>query len=161
MTKNEFIKQMRHFFSSKGFFCKGRNYYKEITSEVMIVFGTQASIYGGYCYLEYGYCFKSINKYLPYPKHYQLNLNCGRIMTCNGQAIKYEDVDESFLEDLKERIDTKNNEMMRIVALGRDGLIKYYLSGAHSGSWYILGKETADYFGLPTEAFLYHIVFEE
>ena len=68
MTKVEFLKQCTTFFSRKKFSCRNNHYYKEVSSDVLIVFGIQMSRYGGYCYLEYGYCFKSINKYLPYPK---------------------------------------------------------------------------------------------
>lgn len=158
MTKAEYVRQLTMFFSHKGFSCKNNHYYKEVSSDVIIAFGMQTSRYGGYCYLEYGYCFKSINKYLPYPKYNQLNLNCGRVMTSMGKAIVYEELDENTMGSLEKAIDEIVDDMINLVDLGRDEMIKFYLSEKSNQSWYVLGEETANYFGLPKEAFLYHFV---
>lgn len=158
MEKVDFKKQMAAFFRSKGFFCKSNHYYKNVSSDILIVFGIYMSCYGGYCYLEHGYCFKSINKYLPYPKFNQLNLNCGRIMMDMGQAIVFEKLDEDIMSGIKQTVDKKIDDLIDLVELGRDGMIKFYLSEMSDSSWYILGDETADYFGLPKEAFRYHYV---
>lgn len=160
MTKVDFLKQLTMFFSSKGFSCRKNHYYKEVSSDVLIVFGVQMSCYGGYCYLEYGYCFKSINKHLPYPKFNQLNLNCGRIMTDMGKAIVFEKLDKNIMGSLKKAIDAIVDHLIALADLGRDGISKYYLSETSNKSWYILGDETADYFDLPKEAFAYHFVKE-
>ena len=160
MTKVDFVNRLTMFFSNKGFSCRKNHYYKEVSSDVLIVFGMQMSRYGGYCYLEYGYCFKSIKKYLPYPRFNQLNLNCGRVMTGIGKAIVFEKLDENIMGGLKKTIDEIVDDLINLVGLGRNGMIKYYLSETSNKSWYILGDETADYFGLPKEAFLYHFVKE-
>lgn len=125
---------------------------------MVIVFGIQTSRYGEYCYLEYGYCFNSINKNFPYPKFNQLNLNCGRVMTDMGNAIVFGKIDENTMDALEETIDGIISEMDKLVRIGKDGMIKYYLSGEFNQSWYILGDQTADYFGLPKETFQYHFV---
>ena len=158
MTKVEFIKQLTQFFSSKGFYCKSKHYYKEASSDVLLVFGFYMSCYGGYGYLEYGYCIKSINRHLPYPKFNQLNLNCGRIMTDIGQSIVFEKIDETIMEKLKAKIDVLVNDMINLACLGKDPLIQHYLTDPNNLTWYILGDETAGYFGLPKESFLYHYV---
>ena len=160
MTKVEFLKQCTTFFSRKKFSCRKNHYYKEVSSDVLIVFGIQMSRYGGYCYLEYGYCFKSINKYLPYPKFNQLNLNCGRIMTDIGKAIVFERLDENVMGALEKTIDALVDQMINLANLGRNEISKYYLSEASNKSWYILGEETANYFDLPKEVFQYHFVKE-
>ena len=160
MTKNDFVKQLTSFFFHKGFSCQNKHYYKEVSSDVILVFGMQTSHYGESCYLEYGYCIKSINRYLPYPKFNQLNLNCGRIMTGMGKAIAFEKIDETTMGDLLKTIDGIVNDMINLVGLGKDAMIQYFLSGRTNQSWYILGDETVDYFGLPKEAFLFHFVKE-
>lgn len=160
MTKVEFLKQCTTFFFRKKFSCRNNHYYKEVSSDVLIVFGIQMSRYGGYCYLEYGYCFKSINKYLPYPKFNQLNLNCGRIMTDIGQAIVFERLDENVMGALEKTIDALVDQLINLANLGRNEISKYYLSEASNKSWYILGEETANYFDLPKEVFQYHFVKE-
>ena len=160
MTKVEFLKQCTTFFSRKKFSCRNNHYYKEVSRDVLIVFGIQMSRYGGYCYLEYGYCFKSINKYLPYPKFNQLNLNCGRIMTDIGQAIVFERLDENVMGALEKTIDALVDQLINLANLGRNEISKYYLSEASNKSWYILGEETANYFDLPKEVFQYHFVKE-
>ncbi len=160
MKKVDFVKQLTMFFSSKGFSCRNNHYYKEVTSDILIVFGMHMSCYGGYCYLEYGYCFNSINKYLPYPKFNQLNLNCGRVMTDMGKAIVFEELDENFMGALRKTIDALVDHLINLADSGLNGISNYYLSETSNKSWYILGDETADYFDLPKKAFLYHFVQE-
>lgn len=160
MTKVDFIKQVTLFFSRKGFSCRNKHYYKEVSSDVILVFGMQMSHYGGYCYLEYGFCINSINRHSPWPKFNQLNLNCGRVMTGIGKAIVFEKMDEATMADLLKTIDGIVNDMINLAGLGKDAMIQYFLSGQTNQSWYILGDETVDYFGLPKEAFLYHFVKE-
>ena len=48
--------------------------------------------------------------------------------------------------------------MTRLISLGKDELIQYYISGASNQSWYIVGRETADYFNLPLDTFKYHFI---
>ena len=159
MEKKEFIKSLRVFFVEKGFYYKNNHFYKDMKNDVIIVFGMQSSCYGGYGYLEYGYCFKSINKHLPYPKFNQLNLNCGRIMTDMGKAIVFEKIDNA-MTNLFRTIDEIVMDMTNLIDSGKTELIKYYLQGTPSQSWYILGAETAEYFDLPLEVFKHHIVKE-
>lgn len=162
MEKKDFLKQLRGFFSEKGFSNKGNHYYKALNDETVIVFGLQFTAYGGdYCYLDHGYCFNSINRYLPHPKFHQLNMNCGRIMTSQGQAIEYETVDPELLENIKRCIEKEIDVMTKLISLNREALIQYYLSGKHKGSWYILGDASAEYFGLSRNAFAGHFVLDE
>ena len=162
MTKNEFKKWLNKYFSQKGFYCKSGHYYKEITNEVMIVFGLQYTNYGGkYCYLECGYCFKSINKYLPYPKYNQLNLNCGRVMTSKGKAIFFETLDEYQKDSLEQTIKERIDDLISIAYLKKDEMIKKIMLDGDRRSWYILGDETAAYFNLSREDFKFHFVLDE
>lgn len=160
MTKDEFKKEMRKFFSDKGFFCKGTtHYYKEVSNDVVIVFGLNMTYCGRgkYCYMEHGYCFKSTNKHLPYPRFDYLDLILGRIMTSKGQSIVYEELDEDVMNSLKKAIDAEVDEMTHLVDLGREEMIKHYLNQSDL-SWWIMGQDVADYFGLPREAFKYHFI---
>ena len=61
---------------------------------------------------------------------------------------------------LLKTIDEIVYDMINLVGLGKDAMIQYYLSERTNQSWYILGDETVDYFGLPKEVFLYHFVKE-
>ena len=160
MTKEEFRKQLKQFFSQEGYHCRSSHFYKDISDEIGIALGIQYSSRPDYCYLEYGMYFKSINKYLPYPKFYQLNINCSRIMTCIGTDIRYDNVDEIVMDDIKRVISEKMNDLINIINLGNEGIINYFLHEWHDKSWYILGEETAAYFGLPKEAFTYHFAEE-
>ena len=47
MEKKDFLKQLRGFFSEKGFSNKGNHYYKALNDETVIVFGLQFTAYGG------------------------------------------------------------------------------------------------------------------
>ena len=160
MTKTDFKKQLTSYFSKHSFFYKNNHYYKEVAHDILIVFGIQMSCYGACCYLESGYCFKSISKYLPYPKFNQLNLNCGRILTSVGVAMEFEEVNDDIMAELINAIDQRLREMIDLSALGKDEIVNHYLSDSSNHSWYIIGEATANYFGLPKEAFRYHIVLE-
>ena len=158
MTKNEFLKQLSDFFSDKGFICKKMHFYKEITSEVLIVFGLYASKYGEYYYLENGFCFKSISKFLPFPKYNQLNLNCGRIMFDKGKALCYNEFNENDMFMLKQKLGSVVNSMINISTMEKEKMIQLFLTGSFNESLYILGDETAKYFDLPRDVFQFHFV---
>ena len=81
-------------------------------------------------------------------------------MTGMGKAIAFEKIDETTMGDLLKTIDRIVNDMINLVGLGKDAMIQYFLSRRTNQSWYILGDETVDYFGLPKEAFLFHFVKE-
>ncbi len=157
MNTAEFKKKLGKVFSIKGFVCKGTHFYKNITDEVMIVFGLQHSTYGAYYYMEYCYCFRTINQHLPYPKFAELNLRCGRLMTSKGQKIVPEMVNDIELGDIEMRIDSLLQEMESVVDLGKGGFIEYYLTEKRDKSWRVVGMDTVEYFNLPIEAFQYHI----
>lgn len=160
MTKEEFRKQLKKYFFQEGFINRSSHFYKEISDEIGIALGIQYPSRTDYCSLEYGIYFKSINKYLPYPKFNQLNINCGSIMTCLGHDFRYEDVDEIVMDDIKRVISEKMNDLINIISLGNEGMINYFLHEWPYNSWYILGEETAAYFDLPKEAFTYHFAEE-
>lgn len=160
MKKEEFKKQLKKYFVQEGFINRSSHFYKEISDEIGIALGIRYPSRTDYCSLEYGIYFKSINKYLPYPKFNQLNINCGSIMTCLGHDFRYEDVDETVMDDIKRVISEEMNDLINIISLGNEGIINYFLHEWPYNSWYILGEETAAYFGLPKEAFTYHFVEE-
>ncbi len=160
MIKNVFFKKLTFMFSEKGFTCKNKHFYKEASDDVVIVFGIHMSSYGGYCYLEYGYCFKTINQHLPFPRFNQLNLNCGRVMTSFGKDLIYEEIDEKAFVEIEKAVDAALYNLIKLINLERSEMIQFFLSGLFNQSWYILGNETARYFGLPKEAFIYHFVEE-
>lgn len=147
-------------FSKKGFTCKSKHFYKDASDDVIIVFGVQMSSYGEYCYLEYGCCIKTINRYLPFPKFNQLNLNCGRVMTSFGKDLIYEEIDENAFVEIENAVDVTLNKMIKLINFERNEMIQFFLSGQFNQSWYILGNETARHFGFPKEAFKFHFVEE-
>ncbi len=157
MNSAEFKKELCKLFTIKGFMCKGTHFYRNITDEVMIVFGLQHSAYGAYYYMEYGYCFKTINQHLPYPKYTELNLRCGRIMTAKGQRITPDTLNDFELGDFETKVDALLQEMESVVVLGKSGFIDYYLTEKCDESWHVVGMDTVEYFNLPIEAFQYHI----
>ncbi len=159
MKKSEFMRLLnKDIFSDRDFTYYKDHFYKEITSEISIVFGFQKSSYGDHGYIERGYCFKSINKYMPYPRFNELNLNCGRIMTPFGTRIEYQNIDQPFYNSLKQIINKEIDLMISLVEKGCDELIQYYFN--YDGSWYILGERTAAYFGKSFQDFKYHIVLD-
>ena len=163
MTKKEFIKQLNVYFTKRGFYYRKDHFYKEVYEDVLAVIGLQKSVYGGYGYLEYGYCFKSINDHMPYPMFWELNLRLFRIMTSKGQAIEYENIDDLFMEDLEQRLDHIINNMISLSQNGPVELIEHYRSLPDSPQthyWVICGEKTAKYVGLTPKDFVYHFIPE-
>ena len=160
MIKEDFFKQIKTIFSSKGFKTIRKRYYKDLSDEVMIVFGIQMSYYGPYCYMDYGYCFKSINDYLPYPNMLQINLNCGRILTPRyGQTMEWEQWDESDIGALDDVVRGKIELMKGLVKKGKREFIQHYFS--EEVAWDIIGEKTAEYFGMTKVDFYGHFIVDK
>lgn len=179
MEKNELIGRITQFFRLKGFRKKGgNNFYLDLSDEVMLVFGVQKSMYGEYCYIESGYVFKSINKHLPYPKYYDVNLRCCRVIIsmpldsrCDAISVKlntsptyfvedgiirfvaiiYDDADDYYCSIVEQAIDERIEEMKHYGQLGKTELLNHYMRDKPLGSWTLHGWRTVDYFGLPHE----------
>lgn len=151
MDKKEFKKALSNMFKKSGFVCKSNHFYKDITDETQLVFGLQASNYGSYYYIEYGYCFKSICNN-PYPKFYESNLRVGRFC----QALEYEDWNEekvcSFEEDLAKVIETATEIGMR----EKMDFINCFFQ--MDRMWFIQGDHTAAYFGMTRNDFRKHFI---
>ena len=161
MTRSGFYNFLKTVFAEMGFICKNSHFYKtEEDNEKVIVFGLQRSYCGPYYYLEYGFYIKSINKHLPFPKYNQLNLNCGRIMTSHGKAIVLDELDNAYLEELKYLIKQSFITMRTLVYMENEELINYLFNEFNHRIWYILGDETAAYFGMTRKDFCYHFVEE-
>ena len=161
MTKKQFLDEIAAFFCDNGFLRAKDHFYKDLSGDVMLVFGFQQSSYGKYGYIEYGYCFKSINRHLPFPRFNQMNLNCGRLMTDRGSAIEYATIDEGFIQILEQTLSDKIHEMQALSQLNREAFIRHYLLKESGRSWYILGDETEAYFGLTRQDFKYHFTVSD
>lgn len=161
MTKKQFLDEISAFFCENGFLRVKDHFYKDLSGDVMLVFGFQQSSYGKYGYMEYGYCFKSINRHLPFPRFNQMNLNCGRLMTDRGCAIEYAAIDEGFIRTFEQTLRDKIHELLMLSQLNKEELIRHYLLMESRHSWYILGDETAAYFGLTRRDFMYHFTVSD
>ena len=161
MTKKQFLDEIAASFYDNGFLRVKDHFYKDLSGDVMLVFGFQQSSYGKYGYIEYGYCFKSINRHLPFPRFNQLNLNCERLMTDRGSAIEYATIDEEFIRTLGQTLRDKIHEMQKLSQLNKEAFIRRYLLMESRHSWYILGDETAAYFGLTRQDFKYHFTVSD
>ena len=161
MTKKQFLDEIAAFFCDNGFLRVKDHFYKDLSGDIMLVFGFQQSSYGKYGYMEYGYCFKSINQHLPFPRFNQLNLNCGRLMTDRGSAIEYATINEAFIQTFEQTLSDKIHEMQKLSQLNREAFIRHYLLMESRHSWYILGEETAAYFDLTRWDFMYHFTISD
>ena len=161
MTKKQFLDEIAAFFCDNGFLRAKDHFYKDLSGDVMLVFGFQQSSYGKYGYMEYGYCFKSINRHLPFPRFNQMNLNCGRLMTDRGSAIEYGVIDNEFIRTIEQALRDKIHEMQELSQLDREVFVRHYLLMESRQSWYILGDETAAYFGLTRQDFKYHFTVSD
>lgn len=158
MDYRTFKQVMRSFFTTQGFSSHGDHFYKDTGDEILIVFGLQKSNYGDWCYLESGYCLKAINPFLPYPRHNQANINCGRLRTEDGSKLEYLQMEGTELPDAVKGMILAQAEVMQQVARnGPDMIRQVYFINKEIPFSYILGKETAYFFGMDPADFQYHI----
>lgn len=153
-----FKKKTAKMFADLGFQTPGDHFYKSVNDEILIVFGLQKSNYGEYCYCEFGYCLKQISKYLPYPKYNQLNVNCGRIMIGSESRLNYSYYEGSELpQNLIMILSDKATAAIQIANKGPDEIKEMYFVQRKYTFSYILGADTAFYFGMDPSEFKYHI----
>ena len=82
-------------------------------------------------------------------------------MTDRGSAIEYATIDEGFIQILEQTLSDKIHEMQALSQLNREAFIRHYLLNESGRSWYILGDETAAYFGLTRQDFKYHFTVSD
>ena len=156
MTKTDFDREMRTIFKELGFLVKNRHFYKDVTDDIMIVFGLQSTVYGGgYSYLNYGYCFKSINKHMPYPKYGCFNIDCRRIGPNEiSDVFVYDELDTFDFEGFSLILKKVVFDMESIALKGTDELAKTVIDS--NRRWLICGSDTATYLCRPWDDFIGH-----
>lgn len=160
MTYATFKRELNQFFKQYGFTQHGSHFYLDMGNDILIVFGVQKSDYDEYCYMSYGYCFKSICKYLPFPKFNELNLNFGRLMPNNSQIISYATMSN---EEVSEMLCGIRSIVLEAIVLAKEGAEEIkrccFIEKERKFS-YVLGKVTVDYFHMDVKDFQYHICFD-
>ena len=146
MTKELFLKTIGTLLKKYGFIRKGQHYYLNCENDISCVIGLQKSGFGDYYYMEYGFAIQSLNPKMPYPKFSELNINCGRIMIGQHEAIHYENICDRDLE----------NELNHILPIfidsGKKG-VHSILKNYRDNICYIIGAKTAEYLGVDTKKF--------
>lgn len=145
MEQKAFLKLCTSVFKQYGFEKKNNNYYRCFDNDVMLVFGLQKSAYGGNCYyLEYGFVFQSINKYMPYPKYHQANIRQDRMAIDGNCAIEYNAISEDiFVHNLSRVLD----EVIEVCTHGKDAIVNYSILGDNK-AMLIQGYDTLPYLNL-------------
>ena len=141
MTKQEFTKLINTLLKKDGFIKKGSNFYFDCENDIVCVFGMYKSNYDEYYYMEYGFAFKSINPKSPFPKYFELNVNCGRLLLDGDTAIYYETVNEDNL------IKTIHEVLIKLVETGKrgkDAICKVFVPKCY----YIISQKTLEYLGI-------------
>lgn len=146
-------KSLASFFAKSGFIYKSNHFYKDISEEVKAIFGLNASNYGRYYYLEYGFSFHSLCK-KPYPKYTEMSLYYSRF----SHIFEYETLNEESLATILEDLEKVITEVTAIGALPKMDLINHFFQSTDNYSWYIFGDDTAEYFGMTRKDFVYHFV---
>lgn len=127
MEKKAFLKLCANLFEANGFVRKGNTFYLENECGILLAFGLQKSSYDAYYYMEHGIAFKEINKYLPYPKINELDINMGRIMTRFGKALWYESLDEQSFCEISNAVQNKLDVLYPIINAGKEEILKQIL----------------------------------
>ena len=145
MEHKEFIKLCTSIFKQYGFEKKSSNYYRDFNNDIVVVFGLQKSSYGGhYYYIEYGFIFPTINKYMPYPKYHQANIRQDRIEIDGNCAIEYETVSDIAFQ---KRLITQLEEIIEIAMSGKNSILNYSILGNNRATL-IQGYNTLPYLGV-------------
>ena len=153
MEKKEFLKYCSEIFKSRNFLSKGQSFYFHGSQEILVVFGITKSSYGPYFYIEYGFAIRSVNKCLPHPKFNEVDLNCGRIMTPKGKAIRYEELSHDDCQALRTVLNHYIDETIAAVSNGTDYFLNSYVLTYPSPVSYVT-KEMPAYFGVDNNTFI-------
>lgn len=145
MTKKEFLKSCADVFCSNGFEFKGTTFYRENKHGIMAVFGFMKSTYGPYYYLEYGFAIKAINRFLPYPKFNELEINCGRVNTPIGKAFHYEQMTNDDITAVLNTVYQKIQVVTLALEMSEKEFLHNFILADPSPVSY-LTKDTAEYF---------------
>lgn len=145
MEQKAFLKLCTSVFKQYDFEKKNNNYYRRFDNDIMLVFGLQKSAYGGnYYYLEYGFVFQSINKYMPYPKYHQANIRQDRMSIDGNYAIECDAISEDiFVHNLSHILD----EVIEVCTKGKKAIVDYSIFGEKRATL-IQGYDTLPYLNL-------------
>ena len=152
MEKRSFLKFCAAIFKANGFERKGNTYYYDGQNGVLLVFGLQKSTYGPYYYMEHGFAFKDINKYMPYPRYCELDINLGRVMAPFGKSLCYEQMGETECTALASSIQLKIDAIRPVVDCGKERIIEQFVYPEPDQISY-LSKGTPEYMGICKEFF--------
>ena len=145
MEQKDFIKLCTRIFKKNGLIKHNSSYYRDFDNDIILVFGLQKSAYGGsYYYIEYGFIFKSINKYMPYPKYHQANIRQGRVKIDGTVAMEYELLSE---EVFSEHLNAILNETIEVATGGKEFIVDYSILGTKRAVL-IQGYDTLPYLGV-------------
>lgn len=144
MDKKQFVQLCTKVFKKYGFTRRGCNYYKDLDNDILVIFGLQKSSFGDYYYVEFGFCFKSINRYMPFPAYHEANLRCGRLIVNETKTIEYFTLNEDVFANA---LSLKIHELIENGQKGKQTLVSAYLSKTQ-GNAKIIGEATLNYLGI-------------
>lgn len=147
MEQKAFLQLCTKIFKQYGFdkYKTSHNYSRTFDRDIMLIFGLQKSAYGGNCYyIEYGFVFPSINKYMPYPKYHQANIRQSRLLIDGSCAMEYDKIsEEKFTVNLSNLLE----ELVNVCIGGKDSIVSYSIYGEKRATL-IQGYDTLPYLGV-------------
>ena len=155
MTKQYFLELISKYLKEKNFTKRGNNFYFDFKNDIMLIIGLQKSTYEEYYYFEYGFVFKKINSFMPYPKFHQANIRCGRINVNGRTTIYYQRVSETDLLNALEKV------LNRALSNGQTGIERikqYYIQSEKRNYMAIVGQKTLEYLGLKGDGLTVHSI---
>lgn len=125
MEKNDFLKLVKEILCNHNFTKVKNSYYLNCDENVIAVVGLQKSYYGEYYYIEYGFCVKSTNEFMPYPKIQQSDIRKRIVFNLNGDTpdqVLYESIDPVAFQNVMSNV--LENEILPAVGNAKDYIKK-------------------------------------
>ena len=145
MEKKQFIKILKSFFEKKGFVCHKQHFYFDAQNDIVYVVGIDTVPGRDYVYIEQGFCFKSANINMPYPKFDHINiLSDNRLRSSLGSTFRYVEYDEEIMNKILNEIEPSIDKAIDC-SQSVDKLIKEYVL---NGKSLINGIKTLQYLGI-------------
>lgn len=144
MEKKEFVKMLKSFFQQKGFVYNKQHFYFDAQNDIVYVVGIDTVPGRDYVYIEQGFCFKSANINMPYPKFQQTNIRCRRIRSTIEGTFSYKEYDENAVSNILTQIEPSIDKAIS----GTDSIEKIIKEYVLQGGTFINGIKTLTYLGI-------------
>ncbi len=146
MEKTEFVKAFAKYFQQRGFFRRGKQFYRDFNNDFMLVFALDKVNGDNAYFIESGFIIKSVNSKMPFPTFDWVDLRLPSVRAEDRDYIYYEKLSEGKLQQM---LNPHVEKALRCGSEGKQAIIENYIKTGRYG--YISEYADVEYLGLERE----------